>query len=235
MRPFPLMLFAAGFGTRMGPLTAHRPKPLINVAGPALIDHALALADAAQIDRIVVNLHYLGDQIVAHLADRKVQFSWESGTILETGGGLRAALPLLGDGPVITLNTDAVWTVSSGLTDLARAWDGDKMDVLVLVMPANLAAGHTGWGDFLLAQDGRISRAKGKAGFVYLGAQIIKTGGLADVAAPAFSLNLIWDQMIARGRAYGLVYTGGWCDVGSPEGIALAEKMLGEKATQADV
>ena len=229
------MLFAAGFGTRMGPLTAHRPKPLIKVAGRALIDHALALADAAQIDRIVVNIHYLGDQIVAHLADRPIQFSRESDTILETGGGLRAALPLLGDGPVITLNTDAVWTVSTALTDLLHTWDGDRMDVLVLVMPAHLAAGHSGRGDFLMAQDGRISRANGKTGFVYLGAQIIKTGGLADIAAPAFSLNLIWDQMIATGRAYGLVYSGGWCDVGSPEGIAAAEKMLGETAVKNDV
>ena len=229
------MLFAAGFGTRMGAMTAAVPKPLIAVAGRALIDHALALADAAQVDRIVVNLHFLGGQIVDHLHDRRVQFSWERGAILETGGGLRAALPLLGEGPVITLNTDAVWTDQTAVSDLLAHWDDQEMDVLVLLMPAHQATGHEGRGDFIMGPDGKISRAAGRDGLVYLGAQIIRTDGLAAVTSGSFSLNLIWDQMIGRGRAYGLMYGGGWCDVGNPEGIAAAELMLSQTPDRSHV
>ena len=229
------MLFAAGFGTRMGALTAHVPKPLIAVGGKRLINHALALADAAKITDIVVNLHYLGKQIEDYLQDQRVRFSWERDIILETGGGLRAALPLLGDGPVITLNTDAVWTNPAALTQLMAGWEDSTMDALVLVLPAHLATGHNGNGDFVMAADGKISRANGAAGLVYLGAQILKTDRLADIATPVFSLNLIWDQMIADGRLYGLIYDGGWCDVGSPEGLAQAETLLAMTAASGNV
>lgn len=220
------MLFAAGFGSRMGGLTANVPKPLIKVAGLALIDHALALAVAAKIDQIVVNLHYLGDQIVAHLRGQDILFSWENGVLLETGGGLRAALPLLGAGPVVTLNSDAVWTDQTALAQLLAHWDDSKMDALVLLLPVDHAVGHKGRGDFILAQDGQISRANGGDGLVYLGAQIIRSDGLADIAEAVFSLNVVWDQMIAQGRAFGLIYDGAWCDVGSPEGIVQAEALL---------
>ncbi len=219
------MLFAAGFGTRMGALTAHRPKPLIDVAGKPLIDHALAVADAAGIAKIVVNLHYLGDQIADHLKNRDVLFSWERNQILETGGGLKAALPLLGDGPVLTLNTDAVWTGQNPLTQLLTAWDPAKMDALLLLLPAENALGHSGKGDFHLDPNGRISRANGVNAPIYLGAQILKTQGLSAISDPVFSLNLLWDIAIANNRAYGLIHHGGWCDVGRPEGIALAESM----------
>ena len=229
------MLFAAGFGTRMGKLTADRPKPLIRVGGRALIDHALALADAAKVDRIVVNLHYLGGQIMDHLQGRSIQFSSEQGAILETGGGLRAALPLLGAGPVITLNSDAVWTDDTALLQLLAHWNGAKMDALVLLMPAHRAMGRNGRGDFMLADDGKISRANGRDGMVYLGAQIIRTDTLANIAETRFSMNVVWDQMIASGRAYGVVYNGGWCDVGSPAGITLAETMLGQTPEGSDV
>ncbi|WP_054006763.1 nucleotidyltransferase family protein [Cypionkella psychrotolerans] len=225
MRPLPLMLFAAGFGTRMGALTAHRPKPLIDVAGKPLIDHALAVADAAGIAKIVVNLHYLGDQIADHLKNRDVLFSWERNQILETGGGLKAALPLLGDGPVLTLNTDAVWTGQNPLTQLLTAWDPAKMDALLLLLPAENALGHSGKGDFHLDPNGRISRANGVNAPIYLGAQILKTQGLSAISDPVFSLNLLWDIAIANNRAYGLIHHGGWCDVGRPEGIALAESL----------
>lgn len=220
------MLFAAGFGSRMGGLTANVPKPLIKVAGLALIDHALALAVTAKIDQIVVNLHYLGDQIVAHLRGQDILFSWENGVLLETGGGLRAALPLLGAGPVVTLNSDAVWTDQTALAQLLAHWDDTKMDALVLLLPVDHAVGHKGRGDFILAQDGQISRANGGDGLVYLGAQIIRSDGLADIAEAVFSLNVVWDQMIAQGRAFGLIYDGAWCDAGSPEGIVQAEALL---------
>ena len=229
---FPLMLFAAGFGTRMGPLTADRPKPLIPVAGRALIDHALAIADAAGAAPRVANLHYLGDQIAGHLAGRDVGLSWEREAILETGGGLRAALPLLGSGPdpgpVMTLNTDAVWTGQNPLIQLAAAWDDAAMDALLLLLPARQARGHAGSGDFLLDSAGRLVRAKGAPGAVYLGAQILRTDSLPAIPEAVFSLNRVWDRMIAEGRAFGVIHQGGWCDVGRPEGIAEAEAMLAD-------
>jgi len=228
MRRFPLMLFAAGFGTRMGQLAAHRPKPLIPVAGRALIDHALELADAAGAGPRVVNLHYLGDQIADHLAGRDVAHAWEPAGILETGGGLRAALPLLGSGPVMTLNTDAVWTGENPLIRLANAWDDATMDALLVLLPASQARGHAGTGDFVMDAGGRLTRAKGAPGAVYLGAQILRTDSLAAIPEAAFSLNRVWDRMIEDGRAFGLIHQGGWCDVGSPAGIAEAEAMLAD-------
>jgi len=224
MRQFPLMLFAAGFGTRMGALTAHRPKPLIEVGGLALIDHALALAGNSP--TMVANVHYLGDQIATHLAGRGIALSWEREVILETGGGLRAALPLLGPGPVMTLNTDAVWTGANPLRKLADAWDDTRMDALLLLLPAGQTRGHLGAGDFLMDGAGRISWAKGAAGFVYLGAQIVNTESLAAIPDAVFSMKRLWDAMIAKGRVYGLIHQGGWCDVGRPEGITEAEAML---------
>jgi MurNAc alpha-1-phosphate uridylyltransferase len=224
--PFPLMVFAAGFGTRMGALTANRPKPLIDVAGKPLLDHALDLANAAGAAPVVVNSHYLRDQISRHLAGRQVQISEEPDQILETGGGLRRALPMLGPGPVMTLNSDAVWTGLNPLAELAAHWDPARMDALLLLLPADKALGHSGTGDFVLSAEGRISRAAGRPGLIYLGAQILNPAGLAAIDKPVFSLNLLWDDMIAKGRAFGLIHQGGWCDVGKPEGIALAESLV---------
>ena len=226
MRQFPVMLFAAGFGTRMGALTHDRPKPLIPVAGRPLLDHALTLVDGAGMQRRVVNAHYHAGQIATHVVGRGVTVSVED-PILETGGGLRAALPLLGASPVMTLNTDAVWTGLNPLAELAAAWD-DRMDALLLLAPVAQTVGFAGAGDFLLAPDGQIARAAGQPGLAYLGAQIIRTDMLGDVAEQAFSLNLLWDRMIATGRAYGIVHNGQWCDVGRPEGIAMAEAMLAQ-------
>lgn len=229
MRPAPpLMLFAAGFGTRMGALTAHRPKPLIPVAGRALIDRALDLAAGAGCDPVVVNLHYLGQQIADHLAGRPVHLSWERELILETGGGLRRALPLLGPGPVATLNPDAVWTGPNPLVRLADNWNEALMEGLLMVAPVEAVYPRGGRSDFSMGAQGRLTRhaETGGPGFVYLGAQIIRTDGLAAIDAPAFSLNRLWDAMIAEGRVFGLVHPGGWCDVGRPEGIAEAEAML---------
>ena len=218
------MLFAAGFGTRMGALTAHQPKPLVPVGGRALIDHALALADDAGVHRIVANLHYRGDMIRAHLAQRDILFSEEAPDILETGGGLRAALPLLGPGPVITLNTDAVWTGPNPLSTLINGWSTGKGALLALAS-LDRARGHGGKGDFTLHPDGRISRG---GNLVYLGAQIIDPQGLELFPDAAFSLNHLWDVLIAQGRAFGALHPGNWCDVGRPEGIAVAEAMLQE-------
>jgi MurNAc alpha-1-phosphate uridylyltransferase len=220
--PDALMLFAAGFGTRMAPLTDQRPKPLIPVAGRALIDHALDQADG--VGRVVVNLHYRPEMIRAHLTGRpNIAFSPELDTILETGGGLLQALPLLGPGPVYTLNTDAVWTGPPALATLAAAWRPDLMDALLLLVPPDRAVGHRGKGDFLIGTDGRLTRG---AGLIYGGAQVIRTDGLAAVGRRVCSLNLVWDRMIEAGRLYGVVHSGGWCDVGRPDCIPLAEAML---------
>jgi MurNAc alpha-1-phosphate uridylyltransferase len=220
--PRSLMLFAAGFGTRMGALTANRPKPLIPVAGRALIDHALDLADGVDIPTRVVNLHYHAEQLAAHLAGRNVALSRED-PILETGGGLRAALPLLGDGPVLTLNTDAVWTGANPLAQLLAAWDPDRMHGLLLTLPAD---GMGARSDFVMDAAGRLTRAKGAPGVAYLGAQIIRSDGLAEFPDPVFSLNLLWDRMISDGRLFGLTHQGNWCDVGTPDGITRAEALL---------
>lgn len=220
--PNAVMIFAAGFGTRMAPLTDTMPKPLISVGKKPLIDHALALTGGR---RTVVNLHYKGQMLADHLGDRTL-LSWEHDQILDTGGGLQQALPLLGEGPVFTLNSDAVWTGANPLDELAAAWDPARMDCLLLLLPAHQATGHTGEGDFLLSPEGRITRANGRPGHVYLGAQIVDPAGLSAIPDRVFSLNRLWDQAIAKGRAYGTVHNGGWCDVGHPGGIALAEALL---------
>lgn len=226
MRQFPVMIFAAGFGTRMGALTKDRPKPLIKVAGKTLLDHALDLALTPQVSRIVVNAHYHADKIAAHLTGKNVALSVEAEAILETGGGLRAAMPLLGSSPVMTLNSDAVWTGMNALDALAAGWDGASMDALLLLAPVSATLGYSGQGDFRTDDAGRIHRANGGDGLVYLGAQIIRTDLLPCIPQTTFSLNLLWDRMIAEGRAFGLAHDGGWCDVGRPEGIGQAEALL---------
>lgn len=221
-RPKALMLFAAGLGTRMRPLTDDRPKPLVTVGGRALIDHALD--QARGVARTVINLHYRADQMRAHLAGRAgIVFSDESARLLETGGGLKQALPHLGAEPVFVLNSDAVWTGANALDQLAAVWDPARMDALLLLVPRDRAVGHTGPGDFVIGPDGRLRRGPG---LVYTGAQIIGTGRVADWPGDVFSLNPVWDQMAAEGRLFGTVHAGGWCDVGRPDCIPLAEAML---------
>jgi N-acetyl-alpha-D-muramate 1-phosphate uridylyltransferase len=231
MAAMPIMLFAAGFGTRMGALTAHSPKPLVKVAGKALLDHALDIVDVANASPVVVNLHYRGDQIRRHLAGRTdILFSDEQPDILDTGGGLRQAQGLLGDQTVLTLNTDAVWTGKNPLEQLLSAWRPERMDCLLLLLPVDRATGHGGKPDFALRGDGRLARGSGDETHVYLGAQIIKTAVLGEFAQQSFSLNLAWNKMLPAGRAHGVVHAGGWCDVGHPAAIPLAEAILGVKA-----
>jgi N-acetyl-alpha-D-muramate 1-phosphate uridylyltransferase len=217
------MLFAAGFGTRMRHLTDHKPKPLVQVAGRALIDHALALAHDVGVHPIVVNLHYQADMLDAHLQGTSVLTVREEPTILDTGGGLKNALNLLGNHPLVTMNTDAVWAGPNPIRLLLDAWKPEQMDALLICVPIQQVHGRKSGGDFHLDDDGRLHRA-GDA--VYGGVQILKTDLLNTIEDSVFSLNVIWDLMHKQGRLFGLTYPGQWCDVGHPEGIAEAEAML---------
>lgn len=227
------MLMAAGLGKRMRPLTATRPKPLVRVAGQALIDHALDRIEDAGIRRTVVNVHYLADAVEAHLQARARQtgadypVSDERARLLETGGGLINALPLLGDAPFLCANSDNLWINGPGdsIRLLASRWDDAEMDALLLVIPHARATGHRGLGDFHLDPQGRLSRRKSGrvAPFVYTGVQIISPRLIKDPPSDVFSTNIFWDRAIAQGRAYGMTHSGLWFDVGTPEAIPLVE------------
>lgn len=227
MMPGACMILAAGFGTRMGALTRNRPKPLIEVAGRQLVDHALAQARGAGVQRIVVNGHYHAEQMRAHLASMPdVIFSDEQPRVLDSAGGIRHALPLLAAEAVFTLNADAVWTGPNALNQLAAAWEPERMDVLALLVPRNRAVGRQGGGDFAPDPAGRLARDK--AGEVYTGAQIVKASLFEGYPDGPFSLHAVWRDAMGRGRMFGTSHAGHWADVGHPEGIALAETMLSE-------
>lgn len=228
--PETAMVFAAGLGTRMGEITRTTPKALVRVGGQTLLDHTLDHLRAAGVGRAVVNVHHLADQIEAHLTavtTPEISLSEERDLLRETGGGLVHAAPLLGDEPILTVNADVVWTGPSPVATLAAAWDPDRMDALLLVIDTDRATGHLKPGDFFMEPDGRATRrgTADRAPFVYASMQIIKPG-LVRHDAEVFSLNVVWDQMIAEGRLFLAPFGGEWCDVGQPSSIPLAEALL---------
>lgn len=226
--PNAAMVFAAGFGTRMGYLTQTRPKPLIDVAGRALLDYALDVTKEAGL-RAVVNTHYKADMVEAHLRSRpETELTIEHPDILDTGGGLKAALPRLGTGPVFTLNSDAVWAGPNPLSWLRDAWRPEQMGALLLLVPLERTVGYSRAGNFAADPRGRLTRDP--RGMVYTGAQVLHTKGLAAIDQRSFSLNVLWDQMLPDGQLFGIEYPGYWADVGTPEGITLAERMLEQHA-----
>jgi MurNAc alpha-1-phosphate uridylyltransferase len=233
--PKTAMVMAAGLGKRMRPLTATRPKPLVEVAGKALIDHVFDRLQRAGIARAVVNVHYLADTLQAHVTDRypdiEVVISDERRRLMETGGGLVQARTLLGDAPVLVVNSDNLWI--DGPVDairlLASRWDDATMDALLLMVPLARAHNHGGPGDFHLAADGRITgrRKPGRvAPFAFTGIQILHPRVIADWPEGPFSTNLFWDRAIAAGRAFGQVHQGLWFDVGTPGAIPKTEAIL---------
>lgn len=225
--PDALMVFAAGFGTRMAPLTNDTPKPLLQVGGRTLLDHALAYGAALELRHTLVNAHYRAEMIAAHLAGRDVQVRVETPDILDTGGGLKAALPDLGAQTVFTLNPDVLFFGPNPLQVLAAHWAKSSAKGVVLCVPQSAALNRAGPGDFEIGPNGAVSRGEG---FVYTGAQILDTSGLADIPDPAFSLNIYWDHLIAAGTLDGVTYPGEWCDVGTPAGLDLARRLWAERS-----
>ena len=227
------MVLAAGLGTRMRPLTDTMPKPLVGVAGRPLIDHVLdRLADAG-IEKAVVNVHHFADQLIEHLGQRRrpqITISDERGLLLGTGGGVRKALPELGDGPFFHINSDTIWIdgVKPNLARLAEAFDSAAMDALLLLSPTAGSIGYAGRGDFTMAQDGRLTRRgeQDVAPFVYTGAAILLPSLFAHAPKGEFPLTEIFERAAEKGRLFGLRLEGLWMHVGTPDAIAAAEAAL---------
>lgn len=231
--PQAAMVLAAGLGTRMRPLTETTPKPLIRVAGKALIDYALDRFAAAGVARAVVNVHYLADQMEEHLAGRRGQpeivVSDERALLLETGGGLKKARAALGPDPVFCTNTDQILVDRGGeaCAMLAGAWDAARMDALLLLVPIERTLGYDGRGDFTRDADGRIALRSGEAApLVFTGLQIISAALVDEGPEGPFSTRLLWEAAGGRGRLFGAVYDGDWLHVGDPASLQDAEARL---------
>ncbi len=226
------MVLAAGRGERMRPLTDEMPKPLIEVRGRSMIDRVLDRLEAAGVAEVVVNLHHLGDMIQAHLAGRKrpkLKFSAEV-DLLETGGGVAKALPLLGTAPFFVLNGDMVWLDGGipALERLAAAWHESAMDALLLLQPTASAHGYEGAGDFFMTPDGRLRRRRERevAPYLFTGIQILHPRLFKDVPEGPFSLNLLYDRAMESEKLGGLRHDGEWFHVGTPQALGEVEDAL---------
>lgn len=226
------MVLAAGLGKRMRPLTASQPKPLVRVAGRALIDHALDRLVEAGVARAVVNVHYLADALEAHVTARnapQVTISDERALLLETGGGMVNAMPQLPD-PFFALNADNIWLDGpvGAFAELSRRWDPDRMDALLLVVSHARAANFSGPGDFHMDPLGKLTRRQdGRiAPFIYTGIQLVSHRLLRDAPEGPFSTNILWNRAIEEGRLYGLSFSGLWFEVGTPQAIRPTEEAL---------
>ena len=233
-KPRRAMVLAAGLGVRMKPLTDRNPKPLIEVNGKALIEYALERLAEVGVDRVIVNVHYLADLIERHLAGRSgIVISDERGEILETGGGIVKALPLLGSEPFFLVNADTIWAdgTKSNLARLADGFDPDRMDARLLLAPT-ASLGYSGSGDYAIASDGRLQR-RGEARnvpFVYAGAAILSPSLFADAPRGAFPLTRLFNRAEEAGRLHGLKLDGVWMHVGTPAALREAEAALAAHA-----
>ena len=227
------MLLAAGLGQRMRPLTLTLPKPLIKVAGRPIIDYGLQALRAQNITRVVANAHWLAEQIEdwARTQEPQITLSEERDVLLDTGGGVKKALPLLGNNPFFVLNSDSFWTEGAepALSRLAQRFT-DEMDCLLLLSTLPASVGYEGRGDFTMDTQGRLSRRQGPhvAPFVFAGAYLVRPSLFKDAPEGAFSMNRLWDKALANGRLFGLRHDGRWLHVGTPQAIAPAEAVLKE-------
>jgi len=239
MSPKTAMVLAAGLGTRMRPLTNDRPKPLLPLAGRPLLDHMLDRLLEGGVERCIVNTHYCADQMHAHLATRtrpEILISHEVEAPLETGGALKKARAALGEAPIFVANTDSVWLGGAPAAQtLAAAWDGERMDALLLIVPLTQAMGFDGAGDFFLGDGGRlVFRGEAEsAPYAYMGLHICKPGIVDSEPDPAFSLAKIWRRLAPQGRLYGAVFDGFWMHVGDPQALAAAEARLARSVAAA--
>lgn len=227
------MVLSAGLGKRMRPLTAAQPKPLVRVMGKPLIDYSLNALKEAGVSKAVVNVHYLADALQAHLANRKspeIALSDERALLLETGGGMVNALPQLPD-PFFCLNSDNIWLDGprNVFRELSDGWDPSRMDALLLMVRHPHAHNYAGEGDFHLDPMGRVSRRRpGRiAPFIFTGIQLVSHRLLRDAPEGPFSTNVLWTRAIEEGRLYGIVHTGHWFEVGTPQAIPATEAWLG--------
>jgi MurNAc alpha-1-phosphate uridylyltransferase len=229
------MVLAAGLGRRMRPLTATRPKPLVEVAGKSLLDRALGTLRAGGVEHVVVNMHYMADRIEAHMAarpsDLRVTLSDERAQLLETGGGITKALPLIEADPFLAINADNIWIDGpiGAAQLLAERWNPAQMDALLLMIPQARANCHSGPGDFHMDATGRLNRRKpGRiAPFVFTGLQMLSKKLFDGEVAEPFSMNRLWDKAAAEGRLYGVVHQGLWFDVGTAAAVKQTEWLLG--------
>jgi MurNAc alpha-1-phosphate uridylyltransferase len=226
------MVLAAGYGERMRPLTDKMPKPLIPLAGRALIDHVLDRLAAAGVETAVVNVHYLPEQIESHLRSRVARapttiISDERALLLDTGGGTRKALAALGDGPFFIHNSDSAWSegATPALPSMLRLWDASRMDCLLLLAPMTTSIGYAARGDFDMAADGRLTRRGERqvVPFAFAGVSLCTAKLFESAPEGPFSLNSLWDQALAKGRLHGVRLDGRWMHVGTPQSLAEAE------------
>lgn len=231
--PTRAMILAAGLGTRMRPLTNDRPKPLIEVRGKALIDHAIDRLVAAGVRTIVVNIHYRAEMLRAHLARRRdveIVISEEKDELLSTGGGMFKALPFFENEPFFVHNSDSIWVEGYGhaLDRMKARWDPANMDCLLLIASLVTAIGYEGPGDFMMDADGRLSRVPEKriSPFAYPGVYICHPRLFDGMKPGAFSVNPLWDRAIDKGRLFGIRLDGVWIHVGTPEALKEAEAFL---------
>jgi MurNAc alpha-1-phosphate uridylyltransferase len=225
------MVFAAGLGARMRPLTEKTPKPLVSIAGRTLIDRTLDEVENAGVETAIVNVHHLADQIETHLASRaspRIVISDERALLLDQGGGIKKALPLIGDDPFLVCNTDAFWIDAerSNILALTDAFDADKMDAALLLAPTYASVGVDWDGDFDLDAVGRIVRPDGPKPYVYAGVGLIKPQLFAGVADDVFRLAPFFFEAARKGRLYGVVSRGLWLHVGTVAAIAEAERAI---------
>jgi N-acetyl-alpha-D-muramate 1-phosphate uridylyltransferase len=231
VKPTKAMVLAAGLGLRMRPLTDHMPKPLVQVAGRALLDHALDKLGRAGVSEAVVNVHYLPDQIIDHVATRatpRVIISDERDEVLDTGGGVVKALPLLGHDPFFHVNADTLWIdgVRPNLARMADAFDPERMDILLLMAPTTSSIGYGGRGDYAMLPDGALRKRKEHqvVPFVYAGVAIMSPSQFADAPSGKFSLTRMFDRANEQERLFGLRLDGVWMHVGTPDAVHAAEE-----------